>query len=62
MTDKPNVRIAVSRRTAAEMYDVSEATLRRAEAEGRLRAKIIGGRRRYRIADLDAWFDQLEDA
>jgi DNA-binding transcriptional MerR regulator len=53
---------AVSRQTAAEMYDVSEDTLRRAEAAGTLRGKTIGGRRRYRIEDLDAWFDGLEDA
>lgn len=55
-------RKAVSRQVAAKMYDVSEATLRRAEAEGTLRGKLIGGRRRYRIEDLDAWFEQLEDA
>lgn len=55
-------RKAVSRQTAAEMYDVSEDTLRRAEAAGTLRGKTIGGRRRYRVEDLDAWFDGLEDA
>lgn len=56
------VRKVVSRQEAAEMYGVSEATLRRAEAAGTLRAKTLGGRRRYRIEDLDAWFDGLEDA
>lgn len=53
---------AVSRQTAAEMYDVSEDTLRRAEALGTLRGKTIGGRRRYRVEDLEAWFESLEDA
>lgn len=62
MSDKPSPRVAVSRQTAAEMYDVSEQTLRRAEAEGTLRAKTIGGRRRYRLADLEAWFEGLDDA
>lgn len=55
-------RKAVSRKEAAEMFGVSEATLRRAEAAGTLRAKTIGGRRRYRVEDLDAWFDGLDDA
>lgn len=56
------VRKVVSRQEAAKMYGVSEATLRRAEAAGTLRAKTLGGRRRYRVEDLDAWFDGLEDA
>lgn len=52
----------VTRQEAAEMYGVSPATLRRAETSGTLRAKDLGGRRRYRVEDLDAWFDQLDDA
>ena len=44
------------------MYGVSEATLRRAEAAGTLRGKTIGGRRRYRVEDLEDWFDGLADA
>lgn len=56
------VRKVVTRQEAAEMYSVSEATLRRAEAAGTLRAKTLGGRRRYRVEDLDAWFDGLEEA
>ncbi|RDZ49319.1 hypothetical protein C5C07_20365 [Haloferax sp. Atlit-4N] len=62
MSDTTTVRKAVSRQTAAEMYDVSEQTLRRAEAAGTLRGKTIGGRRRYRLEDLEAWFESLEDA
>lgn len=52
----------VSRKEACEMYSISPATLRRAEQSGALRAKTVGGRRRYRVADLDAWFDGLDDA
>lgn len=52
----------VTRKEAQEMYGVSESTLRRAEAAGTLRAKTLGGRRRYRLEDLDAWFEGLEDA
>lgn len=52
----------LTRQEAAEVYSVSEATLRRAEAAGTLRGKTLGGRRRYRIEDLDAWFDGLDDA
>ncbi|WP_374457751.1 helix-turn-helix domain-containing protein [Nocardioides sp.] len=55
-------KVVVTRKEAQEMYGVSEATLRRAEAAGTLRAKTLGGRRRYRVEDLDAWFDQLDDA
>ena len=55
-------KVVVSRQEAAEMYSVSEATLRRAEAAGKLRAKTVGGRRRYRLEDLDAWYESLEDA
>ena len=44
------------------MYGVSEATLRRATAAGALPAKSLGGRLRYRLEDLDAWFDGLPDA
>ena len=38
------------------------STLRRAEAAGTLRGKTIGGRRRYRVEDLEDWFDGLVDA
>lgn len=53
---------ALTRKEASEAYSVSEATLRRAEQIGTLRGKTIGGRRWYRVEDLDAWFDGLEDA
>lgn len=56
------IRKVVTRKEAATLYSVSEATLRRAEAAGTLRGKLLGGRRRYRIEDLDAWFDGLDDA
>lgn len=52
----------VTRKEACELYSVSADTLRKAEAEGTLRAKDLGGRRRYRVEDLDAWFDGLGDA
>lgn len=61
MTATPTKK-AVSRQEAAAMYGVSEATLRRAEAAGTLRGKTIGGRRRYRVEDLEDWFDGLADA
>lgn len=55
-------RKVVTRKEAMELYSVSEDTLRRAEAAGTLRGKTLGGRRRYRVEDLEAWFDGLEDA
>lgn len=53
---------AMTRQEAADAYSVSIDTLRRAEAAGTLRGKSVGGRRRYRVEDLEAWFDGLEDA
>lgn len=51
------------------MYGVSEATLRRAKADGSLKAKRLtkdesraGGKELYRLEDLEAWFDGLSDA
>lgn len=63
-------RIAVNRKEAAEMLGVSEATLRRAKADGHLRAKRTSkdadgnptGKELYSVAELTAWFEGLADA
>lgn len=47
---------------AAEYLRVSERTLQRAVYCGDLAAKKVGGRYRFRTADLDAWFDALPEA
>lgn len=60
--ETPAKRKAVTRAEAAEMYGVSTATLRRAEAKGTLRGKKLGNRSLYRVEDLDAWFEGLESA
>lgn len=61
MNDKPAPTI-VDRKEACRLYSVSDATLRRAVADGSLRAKSLGGRLRFRLADLETWYSQLEDA
>lgn len=58
-------RLFLTRREAAEACGVSVATIARAKASGALKAKKTaerGGRELYRIEDLRAWFDGLEDA
>lgn len=67
MTIQP---IAVDRPTAAQMLGVSESKIREAQRAGLLRAKTtniapdgrVTGKVLYRVADLEAWFDSLEDA
>ena len=54
-------RAVVSINTAAEMYDISRATLRDAVNAGRLPAKRVGRAIRIRVSDLRDWFDALED-
>lgn len=58
-------RLFLTRREAAEACGVSVDTIRRAKNAGRLRAKKTaerGGRELYRVEDLLAWFEQLDDA
>lgn len=70
MTDTTVTPRVVGIPAAAAMYDVGPDAIRAAIRSGRLRAKRQGkddkgrGRGKYliRIADLDAWFDSLEDA
>jgi excisionase family DNA binding protein len=55
----------LSRKQAAEACGVSTDTIARAVKAGHLRAKKTaarGGKELYRVADLEAWFDGLEDA
>lgn len=67
MTIQP---IAVDRPTAAQMLGISEAKIREAQRAGLLRAKTttvspdgrVTGKVLYRVTDLEAWFDSLEDA
>lgn len=70
MTDtKVNPR-AVDIPTAAAMYGVKDYTIRAAIHAGKLRAKRPSkdskdrpaGKYLIRVADLDTWFDALEDA
>lgn len=58
-------RIFLTRKEAAEACGVSEDTIRRAKNAGKLRAKKTSegrGKELYRIADLEAWGDSLDDA
>lgn len=55
----------LDRRAAAKVYGVSVDTIRRAQHQGLLPAKQTGkdgGKTMYRVADLEAWSEQLEDA
>lgn len=50
---------------AAKVVGLSPDTLHKQVRAGRLRAKrtaSTGGKTLVKLADLDAWFDQLEDA
>lgn len=55
-----------TREQAAEACNVSVDVIRRAINAGKLRAKRTGdqggGKYLLRPADLEAWFDELEDA
>lgn len=53
---------AVSINTAAELYDVSRDTIRKAVASRDLPAKKVGAHIRIGTADLREWFDRLPDA
>lgn len=58
-------QLFLTRKQAAEACGVSPDTIARAKAAGRLRAKKTsarGGKELYRVADLEAWFESLEDA
>lgn len=62
-------RRAFTRKEAAEMYGVSEETIRLAKNAGALKAKRLtrdetrkGGKELYRLEDLESWFDGLADA
>lgn len=68
MTDRP-VRLAYTRREAAEMCGVSEDTIRRSKNSGALKAKRLtkdetqkGGKELYTLAALEAWLESLADA
>jgi excisionase family DNA binding protein len=53
-------RRAVSIRTAAEMYDVSQDTIRAALRSALFpRARKAGTRWLIPLSDLDSWYDQL---
>lgn len=58
-------RLFLDRKEAAKVCGVSVDTIRRAQHQGLLRAKQTGkdgGKTLYRVADLEAWFERLEDA
>jgi excisionase family DNA binding protein len=58
-------RLFLTRDEAAKACGVSLDTIRRAIGSGRLRAKRTGkegGKHLIRVADLEDWFSQLEDA
>lgn len=59
------MKLFLTRREAAEACGVSVDTIARAKNRGDLKAKKTaarGGKELYRVSDLEAWFDQLEDA
>lgn len=66
MSAKPLPRMFLNLAEAAEVTGMSPAYLRGAVAEGLLKAKRTGpnggGRFKFRIADLEAWFEGLEAA
>lgn len=58
-------KLFLTRKEAAEACGVSVDTIARAKQRGDLRAKKTasrGGKELYRVIDLEAWFDGLEDA
>ncbi|ABL80090.1 MULTISPECIES: helix-turn-helix domain-containing protein [unclassified Nocardioides] len=59
------IRLFLTRQQAAVACGVSPATISRVKNTGALKAKKTaprGGRELYRIEDLQAWFDGLDDA
>lgn len=54
--------LAVSIRTAADMLDLSEWTIREAVSRGQLPARKVGRVLRIEVADLTEWFRSLESA
>lgn len=59
------LRLFLTRREAAAACGVSPATITRVKNTGALKAKKTaarGGRELYRIEDLQAWYEGLEDA
>lgn len=58
-------RLFLTRKEAAVACGVSEDTIRRAKAAGKLKAKKtseVRGKELYRVRDLEDWFDTLNDA
>ncbi len=58
-------KLFLTRKEAAAACGVSVDTIARAKHAGKLRAKKTatnGGKELYRVEDLQAWFEQLEDA
>lgn len=55
-------RHAVSINTAADLYDVSRDTIRKAIYARELPAKKVGRGFRIDVASLREWFDTLPDA
>ena len=62
MTTTTPTRQAVSIRTAAEMYDVSQDTIRAAIRSGDLAGRKAGSRWLIPISALQRWFDSLPEA
>jgi transposase len=51
----------LSKRKIARHYDYSERTVNRWVAAG-CPSRMIGGERRFRISEVDAWLDQMATA
>lgn len=69
MTAEQITRMAVTRRVAAAMYGVSEDVIKAARDANLLHPKAMGRRsdgqvtkELYSVAELQEWFDGLEDA
>ena len=64
-TPAVGVKLFLNRREAAAACGVSPNTISRAKNAGLLKAKKTaerGGRELYKISDLEAWVEGLEDA
>lgn len=57
MTTENVARALVSEREAAHYLNVSQQTVRKLVAKGRLPVVRVGARRLYKVADLDAYID-----
>jgi excisionase family DNA binding protein len=55
LTDPDQTKLFYSLKTASHETEISEVTLRRAIADGELRAYKLGGSVRIKPADLEAW-------